>query len=191
MKSRRLTKVLIEQIERALIKDLFSAEDERLKKEAQALAEEIYGHVYPTPFRQAMMKFPQGAFDSSTYITVELQKSDGSYINRVQLPLRKPRRTYACHRYTAVTIREGEKFFERVRSVGDSRAALGRSKTLIERKLRDACRGRTTTKQLVEAWPEAAKYLPPDDRVEISKNLPATKAVEELEQLINKLKGGK
>lgn len=184
MKSQKITDSLRYAILRNINEDVMG----EVAKEAEAalahVCDEIYAQI-TQPFLRTLNALPQGVVPERSSFRVSFTK-DGSNSNTLNMTV--PRRVWAGANYSVAPFcyidpsdKLAERYFEhasKVRDINDKRTTLRNEASSIIK----TC---TTTKKLIEIWPEAEQYIPkPDAPLET----PLAKRTEELNTMIQQLK---
>ena len=155
MASQKLTAALRRHIVDAAIEHAFGARRSELFKEKQAIGDAVYADTY-TPHLETMKKLPEDFFD----------KDDSIYVSfagkRNYLPMSEIRLVCANCGGRRESYAADHELSQRFDDYAAKSQALKRERRQAYAKISAAVNAVNTTKQLLDAWPEAKQFMPDD-----------------------------
>lgn len=158
--STRLTNALRDEIVRAALEHRFKKDEAAYKKARTALADALYKHTFAAAERTAK-RLPEGWLVQ--YNTIEIEHPDyGSWQGRVNHHLELSRSRLMPSSYSSRTVKvgKGHPLYDQATALADQYTALQDAKKELRNKLKSLVYTFTTTKKLLEAWPEGKKFIP-------------------------------
>lgn len=174
----RLTESMRNSIIVEVISKTFEERVADIGSRSSAAARRAYEFVVTEQQRDLMSKLPKEFF----YLRNSFAVSDGKDNINVRLYSAEGIRVPAIYQYGEFIIQSTHGFWKEFRAIKAEANAIDEEKDVLRRTLHGVLVSCKTTRQLLEVWPDAEKYL---QKEEESKLLPAIRS-EDLNSMISK-----
>ncbi len=148
----RLTNTIKDQILKNIIFDAFSGREKAIAKVGTQLADDIYSSYY-NQYKAKMDALPETFFISKRSIMFNI---DG-YCHTLEMS--NTRLFAQCHNHGYIMIYDPD-LAKRFKATYKDQTELDKDIKELRSKVMAIVSSATTDKELVEAWPEAEKYIP-------------------------------
>jgi len=187
----RLSKQIKEEILGTAVNSIMKDRIDKRDKAWTNFADEIYRHAVG-PNKLPMAALPDGFLPKAKTVAFYVETGDGLSSKRAELRMSEERRIpcslLVAYGYTGAsqfTVCAGTTLQKKYELLKKESEQIGKDSRAIYVKIKGVLEACTTDKALIEAWPEATRYMPPE--IKQHKALPAI-AADGLNELIAKVK---
>jgi len=185
MASKRLTDTMRQRAIWNVLNTTFNDRIEALRARETDLGDRVYRR-FMGDHEAAMYSLPAGYFLERESTHIEIAKSDDrDATQRFRLAFSKSRRVPATFfdNWVQYTLKKDDPLVPLLLSLDRDKSELAKEKDALEQKITPVLNSVTTVPKLLEVWPEAKDYLPPEAFETNTAGVPAV-LVSELNQAI-------
>lgn len=148
------------------MKGAFATQENELKARIHVFSAKVYRSLVTEEQEKAMRKLPQGFFQSTRLINVNfLKANDGNWSNRINYILSfeqdVPRPAFLYDNFN-IDCEAAKPFIKTVEALQAEKEGIDNKRKALREKITAVVSQARSVRRLVETWPDAAGFIPPD-----------------------------